>query len=83
MRIVTQPGHMTKHIPEGKSSPRVRDNINRARAHNAGYAGGKILRKRMARLASRKLGHEQIIADIRKRTKSVPESAFKLPGAMK
>jgi hypothetical protein len=83
MRIIAQKGFMTKHIPEGKCSPRVRYKVNQARAHNAGYAGGKILRKRMARLAARKLGHETIIAEMRRRTKSVPESAFKVPGAMK
>jgi hypothetical protein len=65
------------------NSPRVRDHINRSLPHNAGYAGGKTLRKRMARLASRKLGHEQIIEGMRKRGKTVPESAFKVPGAMK
>jgi hypothetical protein len=63
--------------------PRVRENLNRSLPHNAGYAGGKILRKRMARLQQRKAGHAEIRELLRRRPKSIPESAYKLPGAMK
>lgn len=62
--------------------PRVRENVNRSLLHNSGYAGGKILRKRMARLAARKTGCEAIREALRKRNKSVPESAFTMPGSM-
>lgn len=63
--------------------PRVRDNLNRSLPHNAGYAGGKILRKRMARLAARKKAQEETLEQLRRKPKSVPESAFKMPGSMK
>lgn len=64
-------------------SPRTRDTLNRSLPHNAGYAGGKILRKRMKALAVRKAGCEEIRETLRKRSKSVPESAFRMPGSMR
>lgn len=47
------------------------------------YPGGKHLRKASARLAARRQGCEEIREQLRKRAKSVPESAFTMPGSMK
>jgi len=63
--------------------PKVREHLDQRLSHNAGYAGGKILRKRMARLAARKQAHGEMIENLRRKPKSVPESAFKMPGSMK
>lgn len=65
-------------------NPRVRNNLNQLFSHNVGYAGGKILRKRMTRLAQRQAGCEQSRENLRKRlNKTLPESAYTMPGSMK
>ena len=46
------------------------------------YPGGKILRKAHARLERRRQGCDEIREALRKRSKSVPENAFRMPGSM-
>jgi hypothetical protein len=47
------------------------------------YPGGKRLRKAHERLAARRQACEGTRVELRRRPKSVPESAYRMPGSMK
>lgn len=74
---------MSKSKKNTAKPPRVREGLNQRLSHNVGYAGGKTLRKRMARLAARKRAQEETRENLRRKPKSVPENAYRLPGSLK
>lgn len=67
------------------TTPRTRSNVNTSLAHNA-YPGGKILRKRMARLAARingrQTGKRPDRVSSREDTTPWGSSGFTKPGSM-
>lgn len=70
-RVPTPRGH--KPSKAGTKPPRSRDSLDRSKGHNV-YAGGKYLRKRLARLAARQAAYNAM--------SSTKQVAHTLPGAM-